>query len=471
MTWTHPVYEAVARFVGSRTGLRLSSNHRDRAERAIRHGMERSRITSPEAYHELLKTDEDALDDLVGELTVGETYFFREPGQFEFIRREVLSDLRRRRGSAHVFRVWSAGCATGEEAYSLAMLFEREGLGERTRVLATDISRAALARGQQATYKSWSLRGTGAAAALPYLSRRGEDHALDDKIRRRVRFEYLNLAQDVYPSLATDTWSMDLILCRNVLIYLDGDTVDRVALRLFQSLAPGGWLIAASSDPPLQDRSPFATVMTNEGLFYRRPLEGDVKTGRQGDKETRRQGDKDSSDSPSPPLPVSAPAGLPVSSLPPGSGSLSPEQRTESGRGDRRDAAAHVRALAAEDVAEAKRTCATEAARQPLNAELHYLHAVLLMDLNREEEAMQSLRRVLYLDRSLAVAHFTLASLLWRRGDRAGARSAFRNTFALCSARPAQEMVPLADGECAGRLARSAAFHLTLLDAGEEAAS
>jgi chemotaxis protein methyltransferase CheR len=464
MSWT-PAYDAVVQLVARRTGLRFSTRHQDHTEQAIRRGMERNRIASLERYCEKLTTDEAALDDLVGELTVSETYFFREPGQFDFIRREVLADLRQCRGSSHIFRVWSAGCATGEEAYSLAILFAQEAPGSRTHLLATDISRVALARAQQATYNRWSLRGTGAALAKPYLIQSGNRFTLNESIRRRVRFEYLNLAQDVYPSLTSGAWSMDLILCRNVLIYLDPETVARVAHRLYQSLAPGGWLIAASSDPPLQEQAPFATVMTDAGVFYRRP-----------DALCRVQGETSALSTP--PLPSPLHRTLDVPSDAEWSGMTTRDGATEDGAKElplpstpHSSAVEQVRALAVENVAEAERACAAALARQPLNAELHYWQAALRMDLGQDEEAVQSLRRVIYLDRSLAVAHFTLGALLWRQGDQAGARGAYRNAFALCSARPADEHVPLADGECAGRLARSAAFHLALLDAGEETIS
>src|SRR4051812_1125694 len=154
-----------------------------------------SRAGSADAvrYHELIAADPAALDDLIVELTVGETYFLREPGQFEFIRREVLPEVRRRKGADAVIRAWSAGCASGEEAYSLAILFEQEGLASQTHILATDISRAALAKARQSVYSSWSLRGEGARIAEGYLSPRGDRFVLDERIRRRVSFEYLNL--------------------------------------------------------------------------------------------------------------------------------------------------------------------------------------------------------------------------------------------------------------------------------------
>lgn len=443
MTWTHPAYEAIAQVVAARTGLRFPDARHQQTELAVRRAAERARCPSPEDFLGVLRRDAGALDDLVGELTVGETYFFREPAQFDFLRREVLPELRRHRPPGHVFRAWSAGCATGEEAYSLAILFEQEGLAGRAHLLGTDISRAALARAEQGVYSDWSLRGPGAAAAAPYLARQGKQHVLAETVRRRVALAYLNLAQDVYPSFANDTWGMDLILCRNVLIYLDGPTVRRVAERLFEALAPGGWLLTASSDPPLQGLAPFATVVSEAGVFYRRPPDAPAE-------ETEER------------------EAVPCFSVSPPSPSV-PPPRAAPADDDNGGAVRRVRVLAGTDVAGAERACAAALERQPLAVELRYLHAVLLTDLGRRDEAIRALRRVIYLDRSLAVAHFTLGALLWQGGDRAGAGAAYRNAAALCAARPAEEAVPLADGERAGRLARSAAFQAALLN--EETAS
>jgi chemotaxis protein methyltransferase CheR len=99
-----------------------------------------------------------------------------------------------------------------------------------------------------------------------------------------------------------------------------------------------------------------------------------------------------------------------------------------------------------------------------LSIELSYLRGLLLLDLGRDEEAVQALRRVLYLDQSLAVAHFALGAALLRRGDRDGARRAYRNARNLCAACPPDQPVPLADGACAGPLAEAAAAQLAQLD-------
>jgi chemotaxis protein methyltransferase CheR len=127
-------------------------------------------------------------------------------------------------------------------------------------------------------------------------------------------------------------------------------------------------------------------------------------------------------------------------------------------------ASQHVRGLANRDAAAAAEACTRALERHPLSAELHFLHAALLLDGNRAEDALRALRRVVYLDRSLAIAHFMLGAVLSRRGDLSGACRAYRNARDLCAARPVEEMVPLADGETAGRLAEIAGAELMLLE-------
>jgi chemotaxis protein methyltransferase CheR len=470
VTWSSAAYEAVARVLGRHTGLHFPPARQPSAELGIRRAMSRARLTTPDDYPRLLEAGGPALDDLVAELTVGETYFFREPGQFAFLGRQVLPALRSRS-----VRAWSAGCASGEEAYSLAILFEENDLGERASTVGTDICHTALARAVRAVYTPWSLRGDWADRARPYLERKGAGLVLRESIKRRVTFAHLNLALDVYPSLATGTWGMDLVLCRNVLIYFDSDTVSAVARRLFAALAPGGWLLTAASDPPLGRLAPFASHVSDEGVFYRRS-EGPVysftpRQSSEDDKVTRWQGDKVKEKegaapvTPSPPhlvtLSSSAPLDEAAAAFARGDYAAAVELAALSGEADA--AALRVRALANLDALRAERAAAEAAARHPLRAELHYLHGALLLGLGRNDEAILAVRRALYLDRSLAAAHCTLGALLERRGDEAGARRAYRNARDLCAARPPEEEVPLTDGEHAGRLAEAADARLALL--------
>jgi len=243
---------------------------------------------------------------------------------------------------------------------------------------------------------------------------------------------------------------MDLILCRNVLIYFDRETVGRVARRLFDALAPGGWLVTGPSDPSLVDAAPFEAVATEAGVLYRRapaPAEPVLVA-------------------PAPPLPRADPAWDPRHARAAGPDEVvAPARRARPRGADAAASALHVRALANLDPSTAERACAEASAHHPLSAELHYLRALLLLDLGRDAEAAEAARRVLYLDGSLAAAYLTLGTILRRLGDREGARRAYRNARALCAARSPDEVVALTDGERAVRLFEAADVQMALLDA------
>ena len=441
-------------------------------------------IRDPGKYLERLKENPALLDDLISELTIGETYFFREPGHFALVRDEIIPEVRRLRGAEHILRVWSAGCASGEEPYSLAILFEEMGLVESVRILATDISRTALARAQQAAYGSWSLRGEGARLIGSYLRRSGSRFELAERFRRRVEFAYLNLAQDSYPTFATSTYGMDLILCRNVLIYLDAKTIRLVAQRLYESLAEGGFLITGPADPALAGYAPFEARMTSAGFVYRKPSHLSHRaTIVSGVSQAPLVADFTHPEvavaSDNPQTAMSSTVLVGQLSTPPADPLAEARQALAAGENARalelagplNTAAAAailcVRALANLGETETAATMAAEAAaRHPASPEIGFLLAVILTNLGRHGEAERALRRVLYLDRSLAVAQFTLGATLHRLGDVKGSLRAYRNARDLAAGRPSPEIVPLSDGETAARLAEAATAQVALLEPG-----
>ena len=466
MSWTQPAFEQIAAVVSRHAGLSFV-NREASAEMGIRRAMTRARIPNLEHYLERIACDGNVLDELVNELTVGETYFFREGSHFRYIQQVILPEIRRRRGNRHIMRIWSAACASGEEAYSLAILLEQAGVAKQAHLVATDISGAALCKARKATFEAWSFRGEDSQTALPFLTQSGKRHLLNENIRQQVTFAPLNLALDVYPSFQSGIWGMDLILCRNVLIYFDRETVALVARRLFDTLAEGGWLLTASSDPPLWEKAPFEVVTVEQGVFYRRP-EAEVREPEPGVRREEIAVDDVGAV-------LSTKYSVPGADSPP----LLPDEPqqalqrgdyrrvvelTQNHLHDERAAILHVRALANLETADAERVCAQMTARYPLSAELHYLHAILLLNLGHSDDAIRALRRVLYLDRSLAIAHGTLASILRDRGDRPGAMRGFRNMRDLCAQQRPEAVVPLADGERAGRLAEIAGRELTLLE-------
>jgi chemotaxis protein methyltransferase CheR len=409
--------------VAERSGMVFAANRGVEADSGIARAMKRRSSPDLAAYLRLVRGDGQALDDLVDELTVGETHFLRDTAQMELLRSEVLPALGRRRVPP---RVWSAGCASGEEPYSLAILLEQGGMDAGAVILGTDLSPAALEKARAASYSDWSMRGVSDHFLLAYFRHERKRRILVDRIRNKVHFERLNLV-GAMDYAAAGAAGMDLILCRNVLIYFDHATVGRIAKRLFDSLAAGGALLTAGSDPLLGEYAPFDVEMTAAGLLYRRPLRARIGHA-------------------PPPPPVAArppvrPDAPPVISPP--AAVAAPPSHDPAG-----DAFAQVMVIAnGVGAFEAEVMARAAITRFPLDAPLHYLRATLLVALDRAAEAERESERALYLDPSLAVAHFLRGTILRRHGASGEARRAFRNARDLCAGRPPEEARPAGAGE------------------------
>lgn len=462
-----PILDFLAVEIGLRPGGERNASIQD----GVRRALIRSEMASVNAFLAHVRRDKTAFDELVAEVTVGETYFFREPDQFRVLRETILPEISSRKGADHIVRIWSAACASGEEAWTLAIACRQAGYGERCRIRATDISRTALQQAQHGSYRKWSFRGQSRQFADVWVEETEDGWKITDALRRHVTFDYLNLALDCYPSLATGTVGCDVILCRNVLIYFDPETIRAVAKRLFDSLSPGGWLILAATDPPIAQHVPVDIVQTPAGQLYRRPLETREISGAILAQMPSNSGlsvfddppfvESDTSDST---LMVSEDEAIRQAQAALEQGDYDKVRLLTEARPDSNAACALlVRALTCLDAADAEIACASALGRHSTSGELQYLHAVLLLELERFNEAEQAVRRALFLDRKLAVAHFSLGVILQRSGDPRGAGRAFRNAYDLCAAVSPEAILPLSDGEPAGRLMQMAKQHLAML--------
>jgi chemotaxis protein methyltransferase CheR len=266
---------------------------------------------------------------------------------------------------------------------------------------------------------------------------------------------------------------LDLILCRNVLIYFEPQIVCAVQTRLFAALAPGGWLVLGASDPPMPPIDACEKVVTEAGIFYRRggrtistcaiavkPAESAAAPHGRGSPPIGQ---------PNPDAPVSDRATPSAFAL--GDAAV-PRQQEGAGLsssaekpGAEPDAwAALVGELANRgDAIAAEHTALEGIGRYPLVPELHHLRALLLLGLGRLDEAAEAARRLLYLDRKLAFGHLTLAVILQRMGKADEAARAFRNAESLLAAQRPDSVVPLAEGRCAGLLAETVRGQLSIL--------
>jgi chemotaxis protein methyltransferase CheR len=446
--------QLVERLVQERTGLAPSRVHAATREHLIRLAMAREGVTDARSYRALLEREPRVFEALISALTIPESYFFREPAHFDLMQRELLPALVRSRGPSHTLQLWSAGCAGGEEPYSLAVMLERVGLAEQGRVLGTDISQAALQRAESALYSRWALRATAARDVACYFREERGQYRLISRVQQHVRLQQHNLAAQPYPAPSCAAFGFDLILCRNVLIYFDAASTMQVGQRLARSLAPDGWLLLGPSDPAL-DLEPWCErVRSSSALLYRRRAGHESATSSASI--SMRSGDA----APTAALQRTAVVPLANSSSAWGRGRdgaalevASPDEPSDSV-----DPAATVQRLGAELGARAAESaCRDELKRHPLDAELHLTHAKLLIELGQDDVAELSLRRALYLDRTLPLAQLLSATLAERRGDREAAQRSYAQLAERCSARGADELVARGERLTCGELAAIAA--------------
>ncbi|MBI4199222.1 MAG: chemotaxis protein CheR, partial [Chloroflexi bacterium] len=255
--------------IASRLGLDFPEARQADLQRGILRSVQGGSLSDPEAYLAWLATLPDESPEwrrLASHLTVGETYFFRDRACFEALEQRVLPSLIAARQSEGILRLrlWSAGCATGEEAYSLAILLDRllpAWTDWALTILATDINGEALEVARRGRYREWSFRGTPQGIRERYFHLRGaETFELDPRIRRMVTFAPLNLAEDGYPDVMTNTTAMDLILCRNVLMYFAREAQRATVARLQRALVPGGWLAVSPAEASADLLGPLVPV-------------------------------------------------------------------------------------------------------------------------------------------------------------------------------------------------------------------
>lgn len=199
-----------------------------------------------------LKVGEERIQSLAGYLTIGETHFFRDEKLFAFLENELFPELvASRRGKRQELRLWSAGCATGEEPYTIAMVLNRmfvDWRAWRLTILATDINRQFLQKASDGVYGQWSFRSVPLGVQERFFKSNGDGHALVPEIKGMVTFGCLNLAKDPFPLAANGTEFMDIIFCRNVLMYFTPETQQRVLENFYHCLVEGGWLIVSPAE-------------------------------------------------------------------------------------------------------------------------------------------------------------------------------------------------------------------------------
>ena len=444
----------------------------------------------------------DRMERLADYLTVGETYFLRDAKLFKVFEEQLLPELvEKERLGGRFIRIWSAGCASGEEPYSLAMVLSRNipDLGNwNVSILATDINRRFLCRAEKGVYGQWSFRDAPEEITENYFSEHADGQGVVPDIKKMVRFSHLNLAKDPLPETAFETQGMDMIFCRNVLMYFTSEAQERVLRRLVHCLKDDGWLIVSPAEASLVAHPNLEQVCFPGVVIFRKKQEPkrfpifDFHTSEPDPQPVPLLGTD----------PIDFPSALAIAdglmgSSDPLSETISEHQPTrgsvpgsqDNGNSYREgldlfhlgmyeEAVSKLREALEQsqvsdgDSAKTMATLARAYANQgqldealvwsektaetdKLNPEYHFLQGTILEEMGDLERAMISLNRALFLDPNLVVAHFAMGNLARRQGRRQDSDRHYRVALKALADYNDDDALPGADSLTAGRLSEA----------------
>jgi chemotaxis protein methyltransferase CheR len=497
------LWQRVGEFIAQNTGLHFPAERRPDLQRGLTAAAAEFGLADGASCADWLLSaplTRPQLNALARHLTIGETYFFRERKTFDALAEHILPELlRHRRGGGQRLRLWSAACSTGEEAYSLAILVQQVLPDWRdwdVTILATDINERSLQKAIAGVYGEWSFRESPPGFKARHFTPTPDGRfTIVPEIRNCVSFAHMNLAQDCFPSLPTDTEAMDVILCRNLLIYFTASHARKLVENLRRALADGGWLAVSPSECSQALFSRFAAVNFPGSILYRKgqveersptaPASFDAIAERpapvSGRITQRAAPASDSIAECAAPALDASPSSTPAVAAEPSQSCAEAESLYAQCR--YAEAAGTLQALFAR---EATRTPAafsrtayglralsllTRAlanlgehadalawserwiAADKTDSVAHYVHAVVLQEMGESEAARGSLQRAVYLQPGFALAHFVLGNLARADARTAEANKHFANALHVLRGSPPDALLPESDGMTAGRLA------------------
>lgn len=432
----------------------------------------------------------EILDVLTARLTIGETYFLRDKNLFQILQDHILRGIinhPKRNDKRIIF--WSAGCATGEEPYSIAILMDEMMPAFKNwdiTIIGSDINSTAIEKARKGIYSTWSLRETPQKIIKKYFTQvDGGLFEIVPRIRQRVDFFQLNLMDDNYEVTLSYYEPMDVVLCRNVLMYFNDLDRNTTLKKLSDRIIDNGWLITGPAESGFVDLPEFTSVRFPGALYHRKgtprkPVElpqpilpsGRVSNARPPSSEPtqRRITDRTSG---------SAIRGAP-NVRPPEKPKYDTYQEAvkDYHQGDYSQAINRLHTILSEpqsrnnafliktesimlmakayanigELQQARAWCERAIETEKLNPEIYYLLATLSHSAGDRDASVKSLKQSIYLDPEFIMAHFTLGMLLLQEGKAAESRKSMKNALTLLEVLDTEEIPPCSEGITAGRL-------------------
>jgi chemotaxis protein methyltransferase CheR len=369
-----------------------------------------------------LRQEREALSQL---LTSRETYFLRDHGAMDVLREHLLKEIIEKNAATHKLSIWSLGCSTGEEAYTLGILVE-QALVDLSQwhvdILGSDIDQAALKIAHLGAYRQWSFRGCSPEFIARYFREDGTTLKLLPHVKKRVRFEHLDILGDNYPSAEKGMAQADIILCRNVFIYLDDAAIQTALTKITACLSDGGFLLLAPGELHAQAHPMLLPRVFPQAMVYQK-----IPAAHQ---------------SVVPPPQTQPPSPLRMTPLPSSAWHPTPSLVAREVPMPQHSLAQAWTLANRGDIAAAFAMCNAVVQQQPLDPHARYLQAVLLFAQGLTPQARDALRQVLYLDPQFAVAYAMLCDVCVADNDAASALKACKQGLKALSAQAETDTVP-----------------------------
>ncbi len=434
--------------IAERAGIYFEPGKQDLLRTNLLQGMEDCGLSNFSDYFQHLSSSAGTkeFDHLLNLIIIPETYFFRDQAQFVALEHFIIPEiLKNESDSGSSLRIWSAGCSSGEEPYTIALVVAAGMVGVEypsVDILATDVSNAALEAARLGVYGARSIRDVPKEYLSRFFSQKKDKYFLEESIKQMVEFRYFNLMKEPYPLIEMSGW--DIIFCRNVTIYFQPESTKKVIHNFYQSLRPGGYLFAGYSESLCYLSDEFTTVQVGGTFVYKK--EPQDKRLKKTTRRTKRKRSRQRA--------LASGRSRRLEALPDREKDeirqicTRAKELLEMGQpeqaGDllapflkKSTASERVLLLQAEiclnqgDLEKAAQLCQRIISSEPLSVAGYYLLGVVYRSWEKEGKAIEEFKRVLYLKPKHALARFNLGDLYSQVGQLDEAKLEYANAVRL----------------------------------------